>query len=130
MRAPSVAGVLGARIRERRTALAWSQAKLAELIDVTPNYLGTLERGQALPTVQTLVALAGVLETTPADLLGGGNGGDEWVEGLVAVATTIPVSQRQLAMALLRAVAAHHGVPAEGERLSVKRPAGPPKRRR
>ncbi|MGH7434838.1 MAG: helix-turn-helix domain-containing protein, partial [Polyangiaceae bacterium] len=46
---------LGTRIRAQREAMGWSQAKLAEVVDLTPNYVGALERGEALPTVLTLV---------------------------------------------------------------------------
>ena len=46
-----------ARIRERRDALGWSQAKLAERIDTSIEYVSMLERGVRLPSLPTLVAV-------------------------------------------------------------------------
>ena len=37
---------LGSRIRARREALGISRETLAERLDVTPHYLGEVERGQ------------------------------------------------------------------------------------
>jgi len=99
-----IAAALGSRIRARREALGWSQAKLAEVIDLTPNYVGSLERGQALPTVQTLVVMAKALGTGPAELMGDPPEGDGWLDDLVVVARTVPSAQRPLVLALVRAV--------------------------
>ncbi len=115
-----IGAALGARIRARREALGWSQAKLAEVIDLTPNYVGSLERGQALPTVQTLVVLAKALDTGPAELLGEIREGDGWIDDLVVVARTVAPAQRRLALALVRAVATE-GAPSPRRRRAARR---------
>lgn len=82
-----------------------SQAKLAELVELTPNYVGLLERGEALPTVQTLLVLAKALDTTAGRLLGNDDAGqDEWIERLVALGEAVPPDQRELVLALVQAV--------------------------
>jgi transcriptional regulator with XRE-family HTH domain len=95
---------LGARIRARREALGWSQAKLAEVVELTPNYIGILERGEALPTVQTLLILGGALDASPTDLLGAQATTDDWLDRVVALAAAIPTTQRPLVLGLLQAV--------------------------
>lgn len=115
--AHGVGAVLGARVRARREARGWSQAHLAEVVDLTPTYLGTLERGEALPTVQTLVALAKALGAQPAELLGDVQHKDRSLDEVIAVAVTVPASARPLVLALVRSVAEHARL---GER--VRRP--------
>lgn len=96
---------LGARIRARREALGLTQAKLAEKVGCTSNYVGVLERGLKLPTLDTLVRVAKALEMSPAELLGDLRPKDVWVDELLAVATSIPESRRALALAVLKVIA-------------------------
>lgn len=56
--------LLGQKIRELRTLHHFSQADLAELIDVSTNYIGQIERGDRKPSIETLVALCNVLDTS------------------------------------------------------------------
>lgn len=54
---------LGSRIRARREALGISRETLAERLDVTPHYLGEVERGStglALPTYKRVCEVLGV----------------------------------------------------------------------
>lgn len=104
MRRTSVETRVGTRIRARREALRLSQAKLAELAKVTPNYVGILERGEALPTIQTLFVFAKALGTSATQLLGEDEGHDEWLDRLIAVAQAVPPDQRSLVLALVHAV--------------------------
>ena len=96
---------LGARIRARRQALGWSQGRLAEKTGITANYVGVLERGLKLPTLDLLVKLARVLGLEPAGLLGDGVADDAWLDELMAVARSIPEPRRTLALSLLRVIA-------------------------
>lgn len=68
--APETAEI-GARIRDRRLALGMTLRDLSERCGVTPNYLGTIERGQPDVGLQILRKIADGLGTTVADLLGG-----------------------------------------------------------
>ena len=56
--------LLGQKIRDLRTLRHFSQADLAELIDVSTNYIGQIERGDRKPSIETLVSLCNVLDTS------------------------------------------------------------------
>ena len=103
--AKSFGARLGARLRARREAKGLSQAALAELTGLTTNYISVLERGQKLPTLDTLMKLAKKVGATPGELLGDGAITDEWIDEVVSVARTVPKGQRHVALAVLRAVA-------------------------
>lgn len=106
-RTPSFGRRLGTRIRARRTALGWSQATLAEAVGVGGNYVGILERGVKLPTLDTLVAIAKALKCSPAELLDDRPAKDPWVDEVVAVAATVPRARRELVLAVLKTLASH-----------------------
>lgn len=53
--------LLGKKIREERTKQRYSQASLAEKLDISTNFLGQIERGERKPSVETLVRLSDVL---------------------------------------------------------------------
>jgi len=61
---------LGRTLKRLRTELGWTQAQLAETVEMSVNHVGYLERGERLPSVPMLVGLARVLGTTTAELLG------------------------------------------------------------
>jgi len=103
--AKSFGARFGARLSARRRAAGLSQAELAEAVDLTSNYVSLLERGQKLPTLDTLVRLAKKVGATPGELLGDVKVADEWLDEVVAVARTVPKGQRSVALAVLRAVA-------------------------
>jgi len=52
-------------LRFFRTAKKLSQMKLAELIDVTPNYLNAVENGRNFPSPEVLQRIVDVLEILP-----------------------------------------------------------------
>lgn len=94
---------LGARIRAKRTAKGWSQAQLAEAVGVGANYVGILERGVKLPTLDTLIKLAKALGCSPAELLGDTRAAkDPWLDEVAAVAASVPKARRELALAVLK----------------------------
>jgi transcriptional regulator with XRE-family HTH domain len=105
MAAKTFGARLGARLRARREGLGWSQAELAERIDISANYVSVLERGLKLPTLDTLVALAQALNVPASELLGEPQS-DPWLEEVVTVAATMPRSLRPVALVVLRAIAA------------------------
>ncbi len=81
---------------------------LAEAVGVGANYIGVLERGAKVPTVETLGAIATALGCSPAALLDDGVGsGDQWLGEVVALAAAVPRGRRELLLAVLRAVVAH-----------------------
>lgn len=61
--------LLGAKMRESRKEAGLHLAELAELAGITQSYLSDIERGNKLPPLPTLDALAAALGTTVSGLL-------------------------------------------------------------
>lgn len=65
---------VGANVRRKRMRKDWTQAELAEAIDVDVRFLQRIERATTVPSIATVVALADALDTPvstmfrPADL--------------------------------------------------------------
>jgi transcriptional regulator with XRE-family HTH domain len=64
-----LAKALGSRVRERRTALALSQAMLFEQTGVAVSYISQIERGRSNPSLDVMVALADALGVHVHELL-------------------------------------------------------------
>jgi transcriptional regulator with XRE-family HTH domain len=60
---------LGETIRKAREGHRLTQSALAERVGVTPGFITKLEKDEALPGSELLLALAGVLDLTSEDLL-------------------------------------------------------------
>ena len=56
---------LGKRIAQRRMALGYKQNELAEMADLSNNYLSNIENGHSIPSLTTFANLCLKLETTP-----------------------------------------------------------------
>jgi transcriptional regulator with XRE-family HTH domain len=65
------AKLLGERIREERQRFAINQMDLAELAGLHFTNLGKIERGQANPSLHTILRIAGALNMNPARLVDG-----------------------------------------------------------
>jgi transcriptional regulator with XRE-family HTH domain len=65
------ARLLGTRIREERQRFAINQMELAELAGLHFTNLGKIERGQANPSLHTILRIAGALNMNPGRLLDG-----------------------------------------------------------
>lgn len=97
---------LGASILRQRLARGWSQEALAERIDVSMSYVGLLERGERVPALPTLLALAQVFDTS-VDALLGGTEADAWLNEATEMLKGVPASSRLTVMAMLRGVLAN-----------------------
>ncbi len=60
---------IGIRIRVARLDKKISQEKLAEFADVNRNTIGTIERGEISPTIETLYKISAALEIELHDLV-------------------------------------------------------------
>lgn len=61
--------IFGETLRELRLEKGLSQEKLAELCDLTPNYISFLERGLRQPTLTTLYKLSSALNLSINELI-------------------------------------------------------------
>jgi transcriptional regulator with XRE-family HTH domain len=53
---------IGLRIKRLRTIRGYSQERLSEIVDISPNYLSNIERGKENPTLDLLIKLSGGLK--------------------------------------------------------------------
>jgi transcriptional regulator with XRE-family HTH domain len=63
---------IGKRIKELRKARSLSQERLAELLEISPNYLSGIECGRENPTLDLLLRLATSLKVDVAALFNAG----------------------------------------------------------
>lgn len=59
---------LGNQIRKLRKLSGYNQAQLAELTDLSDNFIGQVERGDRTPTIKTLKKFADALKVKIEDL--------------------------------------------------------------
>jgi len=55
--------VLGDAIRFRRKKIRFTQEKLAEKVDLNPKYLGEIERGEKIVSIEALLRIAKAVKT-------------------------------------------------------------------
>lgn len=60
---------LGHRVRVIRRKQGLTQEELAEKVGISASFLGHIERGSRIASLETLVALCNTLKTTPQHLL-------------------------------------------------------------
>ena len=60
---------LGPRIKEYRTKRGMSVIKLANEVGILPNYISQLENGDKIPSLDTFLRIANVLNVTADELL-------------------------------------------------------------
>ncbi len=63
--------LMGKRLAERRKSAGLTQEQLAEMAELTNNYISNIENGRSVPSVETLVDLCEALRTTPDAILSG-----------------------------------------------------------
>lgn len=60
---------LGARVRNARRMQHLTQEELAEKVGISASFLGHIERGSRVASLETLVSLCNTLNVTPEQLL-------------------------------------------------------------
>ena len=97
---------LGGRVKEIRKARGITQESLAELIEMSPQYLSRIEGGYQSPSVEMLAKLAGALEVERRELFEFGQPGTikELRETVRKVAQEATEQQLRLALKVFRAV--------------------------
>ncbi len=99
----------GARVRALRQMRGWSQARLAEAVDLSPNHVGVIERGEKAPTLDTIDAIATALGTSPAQLLADvqEKGAAAWLAQMQAILVAVPPAHRELVAGVVGALVQH-----------------------
>jgi transcriptional regulator with XRE-family HTH domain len=59
---------IGLKIKLERAKRNFSQEKLAELSDLSKNYIGDIEKGKSSPTIETLAKIANAFDIELHDL--------------------------------------------------------------
>lgn len=100
---------LGGRIREERKRLNLTQARLAEDIDISDTYMGSIERGERSLTLDTLVRLVNRLGVTVDYLLADSvlDNDSNIIEQFKQIIDNQPMERKQLAINVLRTMFAY-----------------------
>ena len=109
---------MGAAIRQARAARKWSQATLAERLDVSVDYVGMLERGERLPSVSVLFQVATLFGMSVLELITAPTA-ESWAAEAVALLRVLPDGSRSLILTMLRAAAAE--APTQAKRAREKK---------
>lgn len=64
-------GKMGMRIRQLRKVKGWSQEELAKSCDISMSFLGHIERGTRIMSLETFVSLCSALDVAADELLWG-----------------------------------------------------------
>lgn len=94
----------GNRVRAARITRGMSQASIAKQIGISSNHVGVIERGETVPSLETVQAFAKAFGITMGELLDGEMAGDAWLKKVAAIAEAVPPSKRALLLSLLAAV--------------------------
>jgi transcriptional regulator with XRE-family HTH domain len=99
--------LFGARIKSLRKSRSWTQEYLAEKMDISPNYLSSIERGQENPTFDMLMKFSDALKVEMWELFDFGHeaGPKELQEILNRFAKETDEEKLRLAVKVLRAMA-------------------------
>lgn len=88
---------IGRRIARRRKELHLTQARVAELVDISDTYLSNIERAVSIPSTEVVMRIAAALDTTPDEFLVGTASHDEAWRPVAELLR--PMSGRQLSLA-------------------------------
>ncbi len=100
---------IGRRIKEERIKHRLTQYQLAEMVKISPQYLGKIERGEKQFSFETIVQLSTALKTTLDYLAFGHNGNMDMSERVEAMRLICKLSDRDLHLAneLLKVMVFH-----------------------
>lgn len=99
--------LFGERIKGLRESKGWTQDVLAEKMDISKNYLSSIERGKENPTFDMLMKLSDSLKVEMWELFNFGHekGPKELKEMLKSFGNELPEEKLKLAVKLIRAMA-------------------------
>lgn len=92
---------LGGVIKEKRKVKKITQEQLAEKLDVSPGFVGQVERGETLPSVETLEQIINLLDIDPRLLFLEAPQGDPDCTSLCVAILQMSPQQRKFLLALV-----------------------------
>jgi len=69
MSATKLGKTIGANLQKARKARRYTQEEVAKEVNLTTNYFATLERGEAIASIETYYAIFAVLSVKASDIL-------------------------------------------------------------
>lgn len=100
----SVKDRLGNMVREKRNIHRITQEQLAEKVGVTTGMIGQMERGETMPSIETLAALIEQLNIDPRVLFGGSAPQDPEYAELCSIIARMTPMQRHLLLKIAKAI--------------------------
>lgn len=92
--------LLGKHIRKQRKTKKYTLEQLAEKIDVSTTFIGQIERAKGIPSLETFVKIANVLEISTDSLLFGDlnnlSGNNHFVEQIIELTETFTSKEKEL----------------------------------
>lgn len=92
--------LLGKHIRDKRKSKNYTLEQLAEKLDVSTTFIGQIERAKGIPSLETLVKIANVLETSTDSLLFGDlnkkSGNNHFVNTIAELTETFTSEEKEL----------------------------------
>lgn len=102
----------GAAIRAERKQRHWSQAVLAERLEVSLDYVGMLERGERLPSFPVAISIAALFETTISTMFAApatsppARATEPWLDEATVILRSLDPRVRDIVLGMLRAASA------------------------
>lgn len=92
--------LLGKQIRKQRKEKKYTLEQLAEKLDVSTTFIGQIERAKGIPSLETLVKIANVLEISIDSLLFGDlnnkSGNNHFVKKVTELTQTFTPKEKEL----------------------------------
>ena len=92
--------LLGRKIRQQRKAKKYTLEQLAEKLDVSTTFIGQIERAKGIPSLETLVKIANVLEISTDSLLFGDlnnrSGNNHFIKEVEELTETFSPNEKEL----------------------------------
>lgn len=115
--------LLGQRIRQRRKEKKYTLEQLAEKLDVSTTFIGQIERAKGIPSLETLVKIANVLEISTDSLLFGDlnnkSGHRHFIEKVEELTETFTPNERELLLKNIEIINEYRNAPRRPARGAV-----------
>lgn len=100
--------LLGRRIRQRRKEKKYTLEQLAEKLDVSTTFIGQIERAKGIPSLETLVKIANVLEISTDCLLFGDlnskSGNNHFIKKVAELTETFTPNEKELLLTTIEII--------------------------